>query len=163
MNKMQKFKENNVTANGGSVVIFSEDPGIRDPKPNVERAVANEVGNDSYMEFIEDWLDNPWVSVVLKNIDITDLDFHHIEGFNDNVDDAVIDLHNEGDEPVGHLHVLFVNPDIQNPSPLMETALLSVVDNNSYNAFVDSNLDNPWIKIVIIGLNNLRFKEVRNG
>ena len=155
MNKMQKFKENNVTANGGSVVIFSEDPRIRDPKPNVDRAVANEVGNDPYMEFIEDWLDNPWVRVVLKNIDITDLDFHHVEGFDGNVDDAVIDLHNEGDEPVGQLHFLFVNPDIQNPSPLMETALLNVVGNNSYNAFVDSHLDNPWIKIVIFGLNNL--------
>ena len=152
---MQKFKENNVTANGGSVVIFSEDPRNRNPRPDVLQAVATEVGDAPCMEFIEDWLDNPWVSVVLKNIDITDLDFHHIEGFNGNVDDAVIDLHNDGDETVGQLHFLFVNPDIQNPSPLMETALLSVVRNRSYNAFVDSHLDNPWIKIVIFGLNNL--------
>ena len=157
---MQKFEENDVTANGGSVVIFSEDPRNRDPRPNVLQAVINEAGNDPYMEFIEDWLDNPWVSVVLKNIDITDLNFHHIEGFNDNVDDAVIDLHNEDDETVGQLHFLFVNPDIQNPSPLMEAALLSVVGNHSYNAFVDSHLDNPWIKIVIIGLNNLQFEDL---
>ncbi len=150
---MNKFEESGVGT--GSIVIFSEDPRNRNPRPNVLQAVATEVGDAPYMEFIEDWLDNPWVSVVLKNIDITDLDFHHIEGFNGNVDDAVIDLHNEGDETVGQLHFLFVNPDIQNPSPLMETALLSVVRNRSYNAFVDSHLDNPWIKIVIFGLNNL--------
>jgi len=133
--------------------IFSETP--RNPKPqyNVQLAVNQYVGNHEYYDFVEEWLDNPWIRMIfwgLENIDyvpyqggIQRRDFELIEG--------------DGMFTGANLIILKADEGIENPKPMIESALIDAVNGASYNAFILSSLNYPWIKIAITGINNLNF------
>ena len=62
----------------GKFAILRADPGVSNPKPLMDAAVDHYVGKIAYNEFIEIYLDNPWVRVIVK--DINSLDFIPFEG-----------------------------------------------------------------------------------
>lgn len=45
-----------------------------------------------------------------------------------------------------------------NPTDYMDNAVSVLVKHELYNEFIESYLDNPWIRIIIFGFNNILFQ-----
>ena len=135
--------------------IFSETG--RNPKPqyNVQISVNQYVGNHGYYDFVEEWLDNPWVRVVLFGLE-------HLEPYFENfwgVRKYEVTLIGGDIYRGAKLIILWADSAIENPKPIIENALINAVHGASYNAFIISSLDFPWMKIVITGIDNLDFDD----
>jgi hypothetical protein len=137
--------------------IFSETP--RNPKPqyNVQQAVNQYVGNHEYYDFVEEWLDNPWLRVVLFGLEYIENRFTPFYGVKKYEQTLKV-----GDIYTGaKLIILWADSAIENPKPIIENALINAVHGASYNAFILSSLNFPWMKVVITGINNLDFEDYR--
>lgn len=135
--------------------IFSETG--RNPKPqyNVQLSVNQYVGNHEYYDFVEEWLDNPWVRVVLFGLEHLDPYFENFWG----VRKYEVTLIDGNIYRGAKLIILWADSAIENPKPIIENALINAVHGASYNAFILSSLNFPWMKVVITGINNLNFGE----
>ncbi len=49
-----------------------------------------------------------------------------------------------------------------NPSAIMNEAVSKYVGNKGYNEFVEIPLDNPWVRVIISGINDLEYKPFEN-
>ncbi len=147
---MQFFEQQleNVDQGQAFIAVFSETPYNPNPLPAVDYAIQNYVNDNSYNAYVEEWLDNPWLKVVILGINNLHYDFDP-DGY------AVYQQPLQTAFGNAHLFVIFANPQIANPKPLLDNVVYHLVNNNSYNAFVE--LNNPWVRIVIIGLNNLNY------
>lgn len=45
----------------------------------------------------------------------------------------------------------------------MDSAVSDVVQNNPYNEFTEIHLDNPWVRVIIFGINGLDYQEFKNA
>jgi len=79
-----------------------------------------------------------------------------------NVDIYEQQLLDEKEQAVGKMAVLRVAPQIQDPESIMTKAVTKYVGNNPYNEFVEIYLDNPWIRVIIGGINKLDFEPFSN-
>lgn len=59
----------NPNGSPGKIAVFRISPNIEKPKPLMDQAVSEYVGFNPYNEFIEIFLDNPWVRVIVSDID----------------------------------------------------------------------------------------------
>ena len=57
------------------IAVFSETGMNPKPQYNVQSAVNQYVGAHEYYDFIEEWLDNPWVRVVLFGLEYLEPSF----------------------------------------------------------------------------------------
>lgn len=64
----------------------------------------------------------------------------------------------KGDKVVGEVAILRGGLNTENPTGLMDTAVSQYVGSNGYNEFVEIYLDNPWVRVVVIGINELDYK-----
>lgn len=58
--------------------------------------------------------------------------------------------------------VLFGGMNSQNPKAYMDMAVHDYLvkhGNPMYNEFVEIHLDNPWLRVIIVGINDLPYKE----
>ena len=139
----------------GEFAIISETGRNPNPQYNVQRAVNQYVGNDDYNDFVEEWLDNPWTRLVVKGFN--EIDFQPMPEFHGQIEKHEVELLPGNQFTRSKIVFLFANPEIENPRPIMESAVQHVIEGSLYNAFIDSHLDNPWIRIVVVGINNLSF------
>lgn len=63
-----------------------------------------------------------------------------------------------GNKKVGSLAILRGGLNTGNPSALMDAAVSKIVDDKPYNEFVEIHLDNPWVRVVVFGINDLEYK-----
>jgi hypothetical protein len=49
-----------------------------------------------------------------------------------------------------------------NPSAIMNEAVSKYVGNQGYNQFVEIPLNNPWVRVIISGINDLEYKPFKN-
>jgi hypothetical protein len=68
-------------------------------------------------------------------------------------------LFNDEDQYVGKLAVIRVSHEVQSPETLMGEAIKLYVGDTEYNEFVEIGLDNPWVRVLITGINDLKFKD----
>lgn len=47
----------------------------------------------------------------------------------------------------------------KNPKIHLDEAVRDYTNGNGFNQFIDSHLDNPWTRVVILGLNEIEQKE----
>jgi len=47
---------------------------------------------------------------------------------------------------------------VENPKVIMDTAVFKYVVNELYNDFIEIHLDNPWIRVIIKGINELYYQ-----
>lgn len=135
------------------IAVFSETGMNPKPQYNVQSAVNQYVGAHGYYDFIEEWLDNPWVRVVLFGLEYLEPSFGDFFGVRYFKADLVA-----GDPYLGaKLIILWEQTGSENPKPIIENALNHAIEGGTYNAFVLSTLDYPWIRVVITGINNLPF------
>ncbi len=60
---------------------------------------------------------------------------------------------------VGKFAVLFGGLDSSTPRAFMDKEVRKYVGDEPYVELVDIHLDNPWLRVIIKGINNLDFKE----
>lgn len=58
----------------------------------------------------------------------------------------------------GNIAILKANQYSTHPDELLDKAVLQYVGNKPYNQFVDIREENPWVRIVITGINNISYK-----
>lgn len=59
----------------------------------------------------------------------------------------------------GHIAILVGGFDKANPKRYMDKVVNEYAGENSYNEFIESFLDNPWVRVVTIGINEIEFKQ----
>lgn len=47
---------------------------------------------------------------------------------------------------------------VENPKAIMDVAVCKYVVNEPYNEFIEIHLDNPWIRVIIRGINELYYQ-----
>ncbi len=63
---------------------------------------------------------------------------------------------------VGKVAILRGGLNTDNPNPIMNAAVSKYVGNTGYNEFVEIYLDNPWVRVVVSGINELEYKPFEN-
>jgi hypothetical protein len=59
---------------------------------------------------------------------------------------------------VGKVAILRGGLNTSNPTAILNEAVSNYVGNKGYNEFVEIHLDNPWVRVVISGINELEYK-----
>ncbi|MDX9694160.1 MAG: hypothetical protein RBT49_00050 [Bacteroidales bacterium] len=67
------------------------------------------------------------------------------------------DLTKDG-KSVGKVVILRGGLNTDNPTPILNDAVSKYVGRKGYNEFVEIHLDNPWVRVVIGGINEIEFK-----
>lgn len=57
----------------------------------------------------------------------------------------------------GKLAILRADPSVDKPKSLMDDAVSVYVNNHPYNEFIEIFLDNPWVRVIVGGINELDF------
>lgn len=137
--------------------IFSESPYVQNPAPSISNAIQGlisqpQIEDTVYYEFVEEWLDDPWLRLIIRGIGAlhyVPVPLHNnVMHFREEWANPVTGMHSE-------LHILYVPPQTPNPKQVLDDAIIDVVQGSSYNGFVDSSLRNPYVRVVIVGLNNI--------
>jgi len=82
--------------------------------------------------------------------------FQGVEIFEQNLLDAQNNI-------VGKLTILRGGFYSDNPSQFMDAVVNKYVEGKLYNQFIEKFLDNPWVRVIITGINDLPFKEYAGG
>jgi hypothetical protein len=61
-------------------------------------------------------------------------------------------------KPVGKIAILRGGLNTDNPTALMDAAVSKYVGKTGYNEFVEIYLDNPWVRVVVTGINELKYE-----
>ena len=72
------------------------------------------------------------------------------------------DLYDGNGNTKGKMAVLFGGMNAQNPKAYMDNAVIDYLQkhgNPLYNQFVEIHMDNPWLRIIVIGINELPYHE----
>lgn len=73
------------------------------------------------------------------------------------------DLLNDEKLKVGKMAILFGGMNSQNPKAYMDSAVYDYLQKNGnplHNQFVEIHMDNPWLRVVVIGVNELPYHEM---
>lgn len=68
---------------------------------------------------------------------------------------------NGQDKEIGKMAIIKGGIGTVNPKAVMDNAVREYVANESYNQFVEIHLDNPWVRVVIKGINDVSFEEFK--
>ena len=74
-----------------------------------------------------------------------------MEQFND------IEIYEQDLNGDGKLAILIGGLNQDNPKAYMDAVVSKYVDDKMYNEFIEEPLDNPWVRVIIFGINNLSF------
>lgn len=80
-----------------------------------------------------------------------------------NITDVKIFEHTLGEgKEGGKIAILFGGLNVNNPKSYMDKVVNEYVGNHAYSQFVDIHLDNPWLRVVISGINNFEFNDFKD-
>jgi len=65
----------------------------------------------------------------------------------------------KGEEAVGKVAVLRGGLGTDNPTAIMNSAVSEYVNTKDYNEFIEIYLDNPWVRVIVSGINELEYKQ----
>ncbi|EGV44226.1 hypothetical protein BZARG_1000 [Bizionia argentinensis JUB59] len=63
------------------------------------------------------------------------------------------------DKKVGKIAILRGGLNSDNPTQIMNKAVSDYVGRKGHNQFVEIHLDNPWVRVVLDGINELDYKD----
>lgn len=64
----------------------------------------------------------------------------------------------KGNTTVGKVAILRGGLNTDNPNPIMNDAVSKYVGRTGYNEFVEIHLDNPWVRVIVSGINDFEYK-----
>lgn len=68
-----------------------------------------------------------------------------------------------GEQALGRMVILFGGMNSNNPKAYMDNAVTDYLQkhgNPLHNQFVEIHMDNPWLRVILIGINNLPFHDM---
>ncbi len=142
--------------------LFSESPYNQNPAPALDSAIHGFVtqgpciNKDGYYEFVEEWLDDPWLRLVIRGIN----SLRFLQLYRGGIVRHYSDWWKNPDGTKSEIHILFVPPQTTDPKQVLDEAVMYIADGKPYNAFVESSLQNPWIRVVLFGINHLNWGTV---
>ena len=68
----------------------------------------------------------------------------------------------KGSAKVGKVAILRGGLNTDNPTSIMNLAVSEYVGTTGFNEFVEIYLDNPWVRVIVSGINNLEYKPLVN-
>lgn len=68
------------------------------------------------------------------------------------------ELTDSSKKKVGKLAIIRGGLNTDNPTAIMNNAVSKYVANKGYNEFVEVHLDNPWVRVIIGGINDLKYE-----
>ena len=69
----------------------------------------------------------------------------------------------QGDTKVGEFAMLIGGINFQDPDKVLEDAVSHYVNNEGYNEYVDIHLDNPWVRVVVKGIDQFELEDFIEG
>jgi hypothetical protein len=64
-----------------------------------------------------------------------------------------------GDRKVGKVAILRGGLNSENPTAVMNDAVSTYVERKGHNQFIEIHLDNPWVRVVIDGINEVKYED----
>jgi hypothetical protein len=71
-------------------------------------------------------------------------------------------LKDEQSQIKGKVAILVGGMDSENPKEFMDSAVSKYVGHELHNQFIEIHLDNPWTRVVIRDINNIKFRDMTN-
>jgi hypothetical protein len=68
----------------------------------------------------------------------------------------------QGDRNVGKVAILRGGLGTDNPTGFMNDEVSKYVGQSGFNQFVEIHLDNPWVRVIISGINDLDYQIFEN-
>lgn len=62
-------------------------------------------------------------------------------------------------QKVGKVAILRGGLNTDNPTEIMDNAVSKYVDRALHNQFIEIHLDNPWVRVVVSGINDLKYDD----
>jgi len=69
------------------------------------------------------------------------------------------ELKQDGD-PRGKIAIIRGGLQTDDPTSVLDDAVRKYVGKKSYNQFVEIHMDNPWVRVIITGINELDYEEL---
>lgn len=139
----------NPLGDGAELIILWGGFASQEPKKFMDDIVESyikSIGSPEYSQFIDEFLDDPWIRVIITNIT-------NLQGW-ENESDDVWSRHIEINRQA-QIKLLYGGFNSANPKSFMDNAVSCEVKHNSYNEFIEDTLDNPWLRIIIYGFNEI--------
>ena len=128
--------------------------GLKEDNPEAYLTAASSylMEDDDYGDYIEEYRDNPWVRVLITNLD------HFIKQDKDKYTLYYRDL--PGREVYGQrcqISILVGGVGKVNPNSYMDAMVYDYIGNEGHNTFIDASLTNPCVRVIITGINELDY------
>lgn len=69
-------------------------------------------------------------------------------------------LYDKDCNEIGKIAILYGGTETDTPKTYMDKVVRDYVGNQSYVQLVDINLDNPWLRVVIKGINSFEYNDL---
>ena len=73
------------------------------------------------------------------------------------------ELQNQNGSIAGKIAILKGGFDAVNPKAVMDKVVKDYVGNTAYCQFLEIHLDNPWVRVVIKGINDIQYKPLEKN
>ena len=148
-----------ITGNQGGqykIAIIKCSDKIENPKSTLDFAVSNFVESDGYNEFVEVFKENPWVRIVVSGIN--ELQFNNIFlNENPDVDCYEFNLPTLAGFETSRFGILRGGLQENKPLEYMNNIVRKYAGETPSNHFMEIFMDNPWVRLVVFGIDNLDF------
>jgi hypothetical protein len=166
MNKMNlvSIAQFNLTHPNGRqdrLAILKCDEGSPNPKGVLEYAVNKYVVNEGFNEFVQIELDNPWMRLIIR--DINELNYQQNQLLNyDDVEIFNQTLIDRNEAETGRVSILRGGLNSEKPIAYMAAAVREYAGDDNYLHFVEIYLDNPWVRVLIFNIDQLQYEPFNN-
>lgn len=139
------------------VAIFRCSLKVENPKATLDTAVSNYVENEVYNEFTEIYNDNPWYRLILSGINEFEYKTSTFQSQKD-VEYFEHGLINKDAERKGTLAILRGGLKSKKPIAYMNAAVSQYVGHEQFNEFVEIQMNNPWVRLILRGINQFKYE-----
>lgn len=127
--------------------------GREDPESYLIKASEDLMDGTPYSQYVEEYLDNPWTRVLITSKDGFSVEKR--EGY-------VVYSQDLPGTPIlsetCRISILVGGLGRVNPNSYMNAMVDDFIGTNGHNTYIESNLKNPWVRVVITGINELNYE-----
>ncbi|WP_055445552.1 hypothetical protein [Lacinutrix himadriensis] len=160
MNNIEIFEKEIITENQSKFAIFKCNSIVEYPKQILDTAVSKYVGNKGYNQFIEIYNDNHWIRIIISGIN--EFEYTKLEHSSDNVEYFQYNLMNGEENKNSSFSILRGGLKSERPLEFMNNEVLKYAKGKTYMHFIEIHRDNPWVRLVLFGIDNLHFVNFSN-
>jgi hypothetical protein len=119
----------------------------------LDEAVSIYVGSNLYNEFVEIYNSDNWFRIIISGIN--EFDYKKDDNQNEIIE---FDLHNNSTEVIAKAAILRGGLYSEKPLEYMSNLVTEYTDTKEHLHCVEIFMDNPWVRALLFGMNNIVFK-----